>query len=37
MSDRDPNFMIAPAHGNLLSNEQKGFKPVIKGQVQFAK
>ncbi len=31
MSERDPNFMIAPTHGILLSNEQKGYKPVIKG------
>lgn len=33
MSERDPNFMIGPSHGTLLSNEQKGFKPVIKGSV----
>lgn len=37
MSQRDPNFMIGPSHGSLLSNEQKGYKPVIKGQVQFNK
>lgn len=37
MSERDPNFMISPSFGVLLSNEQKGFKPVVKGNVAFDK
>ena len=31
MSTRDPNFMVKETFGGLLSSEQKGFKPVIKG------
>ena len=37
MSERDPNFMVKESFGILLSPEQQGFKPVIKGNVQFAK
>ena len=37
MSKRDPNFMIKESFGNLLSNEQKGFKPFIKGNVSLSK
>ena len=31
MSTRDPNFMVKESFGGMLSSEQKGFKPVIKG------
>ena len=27
MSERDPNFLISPSFGTMLSNEQKGYKP----------
>ena len=37
MTQRDPNFLVKPSFGNMLSSEQQGFKPVIKGNVQFAK
>ena len=37
MSERDPNFMVKETFGNLLSSEQKGFKPNIIGQVKFDK
>ena len=33
MSQRDPNFMVKETFGGMLSSEQKGFKPVTKGQV----
>ena len=33
MSNRDPNFMVKQTFGNMLSAEQKGFKPIVKGQV----
>ena len=31
MSQRDPNFMVKETFGNMLSSEQKGFKPNIVG------
>ena len=31
MTQRDPNFMVKESYGAMLSNEQKGFKPHIKG------
>ena len=37
MTQRDPNFLVKPTFGNLLSPELQGFRPHVKGQVSFAK
>ena len=33
MSKRDTNYMIMPSYGQMISAEEKGMKPVVKGQV----
>ena len=37
MTQRDPNALIKPSFGALLSPELQGFRPHVKGQVAFAK